>query len=569
MKKFLLFILLTCSVMLSSLSSVNAYSHESVPGVQTMDYITLEMPLFSPQLADIPIAMVNEVPITLRELEASLSQQKNPLPENQGEKEKEYLRILNRLITSRLIVQEAINMGLDDTDSYKKQVDNYKFNTLQKELIASHLKELEPDPVDVEEVYKQISREVNLSTIIFEFGSDAQKFLDEVKDGDFDELAKQYVEEGKATEEKGEQYVKLKDLLTQVGQQVYSMKIGDVSNIFRDENGFVMFRLVDARFVEDPEVKKEAVRITLDTLKKQKAMEYSNALVQKYVDFDEELYNQLDFDADLKELQQDKRVLATVKSEEPKIITVEDLAKNLKFGFFHGADKAQKLKMINERKDSALSNILFRYTSELEANNLGLDQTEEFKRKVETFERTTLFSAFMNKVLLPDVQLAAEEVRSYFDEHIEEYMSPLMLRMNSLVFNNRQDAESSLDKLRKGADFSWVSANASGLVDPETEGILSFDRNLLSLTALPEDLQQVVKDVQQNDFLLYAQPESDFYYLLVVEDVFPPVEQPYDKVRDEVAKIAFNMKTEKLLDEWIVKLKEVYPTEIFLKNSEE
>jgi hypothetical protein len=255
-----------------------------------------------------------------------------------------------------------------------------------------------------------------------------------------------------------------------------------------------------------------------------------------------------------------------VKGEEPITITVGELAARLQTNFFHGADKAQKLKIVNERKDSTISNMLFRYTSELEARHLGLDKTADFQRSIETFERSTLFTAFMDKVILPDVKLTAEEVRTYYDEHIDEYSSPAMLRMNSLVFHTREDAESALEKLRKGADFKWVSANAAGFVPPDTEGLLPFDEKLLSLTSLPEDLQESASGAKKGDSLLYAAPAGDYYYVLVMEQIFPPEPQAYDQARGAVSRTVFDKKAQQVLDDWITKLKEFYDTQIFLTD---
>lgn len=529
-------------------------------------FVSLKVPLRSPHFVDTPVALVNEEPITLAELAGSLGSPSNSATTEGEEESADYQGVLQRLINSMLIAQEARNIGLNETDSFRSQVKAFKIKTLQRELIRNHLEGLEPDPAEVEKVYKQISREVQLHVLTFESGAEAQRFLDELKEVDFDQLAEKYIEESKAKEEGGENYVKMKDLLPQVGQQVYAMEKGGVSNIFRTEKGFILFRLTDSRFVEDPSVEKEAIRIVLDSLRRQKAMEYSNSLSDKYVTFNEELYQHLDFDADFEELLQDERVLATVQGEEPIIITVADLATRLQANFFHGADKAQKLKIINERKDSTISNMLFSYTSELEAHRLGFDQTKEYQRSVETFERATLFKAFMDKVVLPDVKLNAEEVRSYYDEHIDEYSSPAMLRMSSLVFHTRQGAESALDKLRKGADFKWVSANATGFVPPETKGLLPFDEKLLSLTSLPADLQETAGRAKKGESLLYAAPEGDYYYVLVIEQTFPPEPQPYAAARSAVARVVFDKKTQQLINEWTIKLKEFYPTQIFLTD---
>jgi hypothetical protein len=431
-------------------------------------------------------------------------------------------------------------------------------------LIQNHLRGFEPDPARVDEMYRKMSREVRLVSLIFSKGPEAEKFLAEVKEDDFEQVAKRWIEAGKVTEKKDDAYVKIKDLRSAVAEEVFSMDIGGLSKIYRTDDGFLVYRLLDARFVEDPPVREEAVTIVSDMARREKSLEYSKVLQEKYVTIDEELFKQLDFDADLEKLLQDTRVVAKGKGKDPFAITVADLAGRMSAGFFHGADKAQKSKKINERKEVALANMLFIYTSDLEARHLGLDQTEEFKRKVEEFERSAIFSAFISKVLLPKIKVNEEEVRAYYDQHPEEYSSPAMLRLQSLVFDNQRNAETSLDKLRKGADFNWVSANATGLVDPESKKILRLDKAQLSMTALPEDLRETAADLKKGDSLVYAPPQEDFYYLLRVEEVYPPQLQPYEQARAEAAKKVYGLNSQKALEEWTTKLKEAYPVRILL-----
>lgn len=531
-------------------------------------YVVLKAPVFSEYFSLAPVAIVNGDPITLGELAASLTDEGNDGDTNtETENQSKYLNILNRLIDSRLIVQEARNIGLDETDEFNAKVKDYKLKLLLKELIDKQLEGLEPEPADVEEIYRKLSREVQLYSLTFTFPADANAFRAEVENEDFMILADKYISEGKAQGELAEQYVKIKELRPQVAQQVYTMEIGDFSITFRTEDGYLLFRLVDSRFVEDPDVKKEAYEIVLNTFRKQKAMEYSQTLEKKYVDFNEDLYEQLDFDTDFKKFKDDERVLATIKGEDPLVITVGDLVSQVDIGFFHGAEKAQSLQMLNKKKDSTIANILFRRTGELEAREQGLDKTEQFLRKVEAFERSTLFSTFMNKVILPEVKLTGEEVKSYYEEHIDDFSSPVMMRMNSIVFENRQSAENAFDKLRKGADFNWVSANATELAPQDSLGVLPLDQNLMSQTSLPEDLQKATLNVKKGDTLLYAPSDGDFFYVLQMENVFPPEAQPFMEVRDEVARIVFKLKTDEQLNEWISKLKEAYETEIFLQDT--
>ena len=544
---------------------VESKEHSTPSSTTGEEGVSPENIFFPPPYDDTPVALVDDEPITKYDLSVAIARQEEETSDHPEEMEKEYLRILDRLITARLVVLEAKNIGLHETTEVTSQIEAYKRKQLQVDLIAKQLQGLEPDPAEVEEMYRNISREVKLYSLIFPVGPEARRFLEEVKDGNFDQLAKRYIAEGKAKEQKDEAYVKIKDLEPDVAEEAYSMKVGELSKIYLIKDSHLLYRLVDARFVEDPSVREEAVRKVSETTRSKKAMEYSFTLEDKYVTFDRDLYKQLDFQTDLEKLLQDKRVLVKAKKEnDPFVITVANLAAEMKRSFFHGAEKAAKLNLINERKDAAISNMIFKYTSDLEARHLGLDQTEDFKRKVKDFEISVVFNAFMNKLILPEVKVTEEEIRAYYDEHIDEYSSPAMLQMKSLVFNTRQDAENALDKLRKGADYNWVSANAANLVAPDTAGVLPLDKNLLSLTSLPEDLQELARDAKKGTSLLYAPAEPNFFYVLLMENVFPPEPQPYEQARKEAGKKIYIRKSEELLAEYITKLKEEYPVKILL-----
>ncbi len=529
----------------------------------------LATPFFSLPFDDTPVAMIDDdEAVTKDELAKALARQDKQLSDDPEERQKEYLQVLNRLINARLVFREAINIGLDERGDVKSQIEDFKQSLLRQELMNQHLRGLEPDSALVDEMYRDISREVKLYSLLFPEGPTARMFLEEIKDGDFEQVVERYIEEGKLTEQKNDDYVKIKDLRSEIAQEVHAMKAGAHSKIYRTEEGNLLYRLVDTRFVEDQSARDEAYRRVHENLQKKKALEYGAALQEKYVKVDKELYEQLDFDNDLELLVQDKRILAQAKGDaDPFVYTVAELAAELKGTFYHGADKAAKLKMVNDRKEKILANKIFRYTSDYEARRLGLDQTEGFKRKVEEFERSVIFNTFMNKLVLPEVEVTEEEIRAYYDKHIDEYSSSTMLRIKSLVLHNRPDAELALSRLRKGADFNWISANAVNLVDPDTNGVLPLDKKLLSLAALPEDLQELAHDVKKGDSLLYAPADGEFYYVLLMTDVYPPEAQPYEEARDEVLKKVFSLKSEEVLDEWILKLKEVYPVRILLTDT--
>lgn len=553
----------------------------AAPGALDEVLVTLEIPLFSTHFSKTPVALVNDEPITAGELTDAISSLHSGMKDTSEASKQDYVTVLDRLIDTKLVIMEARNIGLDDTDEYKKGLEDFEKSTLQKTLMADQLADLKLDTDRVDKLYKLMSREMKLKTLIFKIKEDANSFLEKVNaGGDYDEVAEEYVKNHKAELEANDEYLKLKDLWKEVRDAAYSMEKGQISKLYQVGKDFIVFKLLDVRFVEDPAAKQQAVEIVSNQMKSEKAREFSDFLKKKWVTIDEELYKNLNFETqetgalwfkkeepvDFKKFLEDKRPLAVINDDPPVTITVADLAKETESVFFHGLQKSLGKGEVNAKKNIVFENMLYERTSLLEARQRGLDKTEDYENKVKQYERKTLFNSFVNKIIVPDVKLKHEDVKSYYDAHLDEYSTPMMLRMNSLAFSDLADAKDAMQKLQRNADFKWVSANATGLVDRENEDVLDFDKQLLSLSTLPEKLQESLKNARPGERVLYSDP-GGFYYLLVVDEIYPPQPKAFDEVKTPIARKLFSEKLNKILDDWTAKLRGAYEVRIFVTRS--
>ena len=541
---------------------------------------TLRVPLTSPLFAETPVAVVDEEPITVRDLTRRIFASHTGMTEEPTAAHKDYAELLKRVITAELIVQEARNIGLDELPEVADQIESKSTDLLIGELMSRHLATVTADPKQVETLYRKLAREFLMTTVTFAVEDDATAFKEQCESGgDFGTVLESFIEERRAERKSSEQqYVKLKDLLPRVAQAAYEMEPGATSDIFSSPEGFIIFRIDDVRFYEDPEVEAEARRRVLEPMQRKAAVEYAESLEKKYATIDERLLRSVDFGAkktgflffrkeepvDFEELMQDERVVATVHSEPPFTITIGDLAAAVSKAYFHGIETAiERKKKLNEEKRTVLKNILFRRTLPIEARAQGLDQTKEYRDALKDFSNSLLFNTFVAKAIAPDVKISEEEVRQYYEEHKEDYSSPRMMRMNGLVFGDRSDAEAALRKIRKGADFKWVSANSPGQVPTGTPDVFDLDHALLSATAMPEGLQKLAADARRGDTLLYSDPKG-IHYVITIENVFPETPQPYEAVRAPIARVIAEKKTGALIEDWSEKLREVYETRIFV-----
>jgi hypothetical protein len=545
--------------------------------------ITLNVPLTSPLFSKTPVAVVDEEPITFHDLLQRIGaihqeMEKGATPT----KKKDYADLLDRVITTKLIVHEARNIGLDELPEVVESIETMSTDLLVSEVMSRRLAEVEPDPDDVDELYEMMSREFSMSTVKLQKEEDALSFKEQVDSGeDFEVVAKRFAEEGKAEFDSGDgQFLKLKDLLPRIGQAVVDEKAGSVSEIFADSGVYTLFHIEAVRPYEDPALKEEAQQKALEPAQREVAREYTEALKAKYATIDERLLKKIDFNskksgffslgkeepADFEELVKDERVVATVNVDPPFTVTVADLAKDVRGAFFHGVETATKRNTnLNDEKQIALDNILFTQTAVAEARSRGFDQTDAYLDQMDEFITSLLFNVFVKKVIAPDVKLTQEEVREYFDANIESFSTPKMFRLNAIAFSELSDAESALRKIEKRADFKWVSANSPGRVDEEDRDGFDFDRALLSVTALPEDLHHRIEDLNQGDALIYSD-DKGHHHVLVISKAFAPKPRPYESVKTSIAQTIFDQNLKLLIADWSDKLKEAYETRIFIEG---
>jgi len=537
----------------------------------------LQVPLFSEEYAKLPVATVDGEPITLKKFSLELAAMHGGMAGGKSPESQSLTKMLERLITIKLVKQEALNIGFDRTPAVQKQIEKFALTTMIKQLLAKQMASVQVSEADTEELYQEMAIEAKLLTYLFTDSADAEAVLAATKaGGDFKDLAEKMVSAGKAERADAPEYVRLSELLPAIAQAVYPLEAGSVGQIFKDENGYLLFRLEDKRVYEDAEVRLAAASQLIRQKSNKLQMEYLESLIDKYAAFDEEGEAALDFTAIAKEnplitgtevfsrLGNDQRPLATVSDgKETIVVTVAEIADKVKGSLYHGSDKPIDAVALNGAKDTAIWNTLVAYTGRMEAEAQGIDKTEVFIEQVEEYETEVLFDTFVAKAVVPGIKVPEDDAKAYYFNNLEEYASPLMIKMKSLPYTDEKSARDAFEKLQAGNDFKWVSANSTGLASADNKDILNIDAGLLSENALPADLQSKIQGTKPGDLVYYPGPDN-IYYLLTVETVFPPEAKPYEEVRQEIGKIIYAQKINEALDEWVVKLKEVYETKVFL-----
>ncbi len=532
-------------------------------------FVPINVPLFVPLFADVPIATVEDDPITLRELQQAID-----ITHTQEGSEKtagkiSFREILDRLVTIRLIVHEARTIGLDELPETKEAMEASTQQYLRKTLLDHVVEHVKPDDAEVEALYKDYAKEYKINSALFEKGEDAKKAADEIKSGkDFNETIKKCIEAHQARGMAEEKYLKRRELLPEIAQAVNSMQTGSVSPVTRIEAGFVLFKLEDARvpMKEDTSAREMARQESLRRQKMKAVTEFKQALLKKYVKLDKKLLEKIDYESKesaFDKYLKDDRVIAEIQGETP--LTVSALTKAIKAKLYHGVKSAFQSKSINEKKLPILSEFLEKKLELKEARSQGLDKTEEAQAALKDIEYSLLFNLFVEKAVFPDVHFTDDDLKAYYKSHQKDYTKPPMVRFSSLAFRDKKRAEAALSRLRQGTDFNWMKANAAGVLTDAEE--LSGEDIPVLLSSLPEGLRKAVDGASPGDYRLYSAPQGPSYVVLITQ-VIPEQVQPLAEVSQRIKTIIVREKLNESLQTWAAKLRAAYAVKIYLRDKQ-
>lgn len=526
--------------------------------------VYFKAPIFSSLFSDLPVATVDDERITLEELNDALAAVHESATDEKKNRSEDLMPVLDRLINTRLICLEAGAMGIDELPEVKSAVKDYSDATLRELLKNRHTQGVKPVRAEVDRFYKDAVIEWKLKSVIFNKEEDAKSMAEAVKNSkDFDALSKEYIANKKAKGGEEGGYLGVNNLLSQVSMAARTMKKGSVSPVIKVPDGYVIFRLEDFRYPEDAKAKAEAEQQSLEKQRFEALRKYYDSLVKKYVKVDRKLFDSLDFEAKepgFDKLLKDKRTLAHIKGD--KNITIGDLTTALSEKFYHGVEREKKEKKLNDTKVPAFNEMLYKRLFDKEVAREGIAKTEAFKKMLKEYKTSLVFSAFIQKVLVPDVKVTEEESKDYYDKHIQDFTYPEMMKLSSMAFSSENGAKDAQDKLRKGTDFKWLKANAEGQVKADQAQFL-FDGQTLNVKGLGDDLQKALSGAVAGDYRLYTSPEGHVYVIFIEEDV-PAKEQPYKEARDSVAKKLFKDKLNKSVGDWAEKLRKAHEVKVYV-----
>jgi peptidyl-prolyl cis-trans isomerase C len=188
--------------------------------------------------------------------------------------------ILDQMISEKLLIQEAINIGLEKDNDVLEQIQKMTEQILVQVLIEREiLDKIDVNDVEASEYYEQNKdsftekEQVHLYNILLETEEEAQNILEQLTAGaDFSEIAIEKSTGPSAAQGGDLGYVSKGTIVSEIEEVAFALEVEELSGIIKTDFGFHILKITDKKpetVKSFEEVKEDIIQTLLPTKQKE------------------------------------------------------------------------------------------------------------------------------------------------------------------------------------------------------------------------------------------------------------------------------------------------------------
>ncbi len=209
---------------------------------------------------------------------------------------------------------------------------------------------------------------------------------------------------------------------------------------------------------------------------------------------------------------------------EKKLLMTE--AKKLGISVSESEINEQINKIMGEYPDTATFN------SRMKEENIDI---ASWKKEI---EYQIMLDKLVKTVAGSNITVTPEEIRKYYDDHLDQYNSPTRVRVLQIMLETREQAQTILDELKKGTDFSELAKTYSISPDSEKGGDLGYFSEdemppafAVAFKMKPGEVSGVVES--EYGFHIFKLIDRREAKMLSLEEARPEIEEKLKRAKSE------------------------------------
>lgn len=410
------------------------------------------------------LALVNGEPIFANDLEVGLIARHSGQSE-QTREDFDLRRLLDRIVGDVLLAQEAAALGMADENPIPIQVERKRqelaVQRLEWDEVVSKSRATEEEK---EETFQELYRSATFRVVTLHDKEEATELRATVDEStDFEALAAEVsvdTYKGRGGLVKNVDYF---DMPASVGEAIFSSGPGAILGPLPTNVGWAIVKVVSTQ-PADPS-RRESLEGEVDghvRFKKSQALK---------TDLGSRLRKLHRVSTDVEaiaavrcEPQSDGRLLpgiddpgAIVAQVGERAISAQELASVLQFRWKNIRNTQAAQAMVPMVLESMITSELMK----AEAVRRDYGDSDEVEKELTAFQRQLLTKKYVQEVIRPSVTVTEEEVRDYYDEHLETFKKPPRVQVGQITVAEEEEAERLVELLRQGSELAWLARQHS------------------------------------------------------------------------------------------------------------
>ncbi|MGB9840808.1 foldase protein PrsA [Thermovenabulum sp.] len=180
----------------------------------------------------------------------------------------------------------------------------------------------------------------------------------------------------------------------------------------------------------------------------------------------------------------------------------------------------------------------------------------------EEYKKNLAMSIKTKKLIAPRINITEEEMKSYFNEHKDEFAQKEQVRARHILVDDEKLANEISAKLKNGQDFAELAKQYSkDTATKENGGDLGF----FSRGDMVKEFEDVAFSLKVGEISSPVKTQYG-YHIIKVEEKKEAQEASFDKSKEKIRDILFNQKFQQEYDPWMQELYKQYNVENLLNK---
>lgn len=492
------------------------------------------------------LARVNGWPVSLKEVKEEFRRNHIGHLSFIGSKE-ELAKIVNRVIESRLLIEEAYRIGLEKDKEIEAALDTFRLQKMKTALYLDEvLAKIKISEEEMKNLYQGLNQRLRVWLILTPTEAEAREIQKALREGaNFAQLARESSWDNSAKKGGDLGYISRGRLAEKLEKVAFQLQEGETSGVVSSARGYAIVRVEERREVERPEfsrVEKRLKRVIRKRKESALRAEFLRRLrAQGQITINESL---LSLEALIDEAISGELILTRINEKE------------VKFEHLRRRVNLNRLKELVPHVRGAeirltLNQLIDQEIMAQEAQHKGYGQKEEIVRQAKRQEEYLILTKLVNQIILAGLEVTEEEVRHYYQGHAEQFTMPGRIKVGHILVSTRKEAEEILARIRAGASFEQLAKELSQNPLTAAKG---GEIGWLARQPVTNPVTEAAFSLNPGEVSGPVEGPNGFHLIKVWERKEKTL-APFSRVKGVTARRLLGEKRQQRIDQWLEKLK--------------